>query len=59
MATPDKLVYETFKVPSVADSEKKIEEDAPAAISYLDRNNITDLYEALGLSNYVKDGRNG
>ena len=42
------------RIPPQSISEAKIAEDAPAAVSYLDRRNITDLYEALGLQNFVR-----
>lgn len=53
----DKLNMHLLEPPPAETSERKIAEDAPAAISYLDRHNITDLYEALGLTNYVKGNR--
>lgn len=55
----DKLNMHLLEPPPAETSERKIAEDAPAAIAYLDRHNVDDLYEALGLSNYVKDNQNG
>lgn len=50
----DKLDPHKGEPPPVAVSEAKMAEDAQDAISFLERNNLTDLYEALGLTNYVK-----
>lgn len=50
----DKLDEKKLEVPSVTHSEELIAKDAPDAIRFLERNNIDDLYEALGLSNYVR-----
>lgn len=50
----DKLDEKKLDVPSVAASEQEMAKDAPAAINFLQRHNITDLYEALGLQNFVR-----
>lgn len=42
-------------IPSVAKSEEVIAKHASAAIQALIARDATDLYEALGLSNYVRN----
>ena len=42
------------EIPSAMESERIIEEKAPAAIRTLQEYDATDLAEALGLSNYMK-----
>lgn len=43
-------------IPSATESERIIAENAPAAIRVLQNRNATDLYEALGLKNYIVKG---
>lgn len=54
MSNENKIVLDNDELPLVAESEKKIEEDATLALKLLKRTDNLDLAEALGLSIYIQ-----